>query len=148
MTTRILLLFTLLFTARAALAANWQESGVIFSGKNANALLTQCSRAAPEKVTAQWTPTSAQISILEALLPAFKRTLKQPDAPLEMFYRQYAGFIAGGRKIIYVNFFPKETDPQWRSQAVVVCDGGDRFWGVEFEVVRSRFVKAAFNGVV
>jgi hypothetical protein len=143
---RILLLLTLLFTARAA--ANWQASGVIFSGENANALLRQCSRTAPEKVTSQWTPTSEQISTLETLLPAFKRTLKQLDAPLETFYRQYAGFIAGGRKIIYVNFFPKDTDPQWRSRAVVVCDGGDHFWGVEFEVKRSRFVKAAFNGYV
>jgi hypothetical protein len=148
MTTRILFLLALLFTARAAPSANWQDSGAILSGENAKALLRQCSRIAPEKVTAQWMPTSDQIVRLEALLPAFKRGLKQPDAPLEAFYRQYAGFVAGGRKIVYINFFPKDTDPQWRSRAVMVCDGGERFWGVEFEVDRSRFVNAAFNGHV
>ena len=115
----MLLLLGLLFTARAA--PNWQERGVIFKGENAKALLIQCSRAAPEKVTARWTPTSEQISTLEALLPAFKRRLKQPNAPLEAFYRQYAGFVAGGRKIVYVNFFPKDTDPQWRSRV-------QRYW--------------------
>ncbi len=146
---RILILALLLvLTAQAAPSANWQTYGVMLKGQQAKALLSQCSRAAPQKVTAQWTPSSQQIEQLETKLPVFKQKLKRPTAQLSSFYRQYAGFIAGGRKIIYVNLFPKDTDPQWRSRVLMACDGGEQFWGVEFEVKTGQFVNAAFNGIV
>jgi hypothetical protein len=130
----------------SALDSSWQDNGVILGSDQAKSLLHQCSRAAPEKVTGQWTPSSQQIAQLEVKLPEFKRSLKRPAAQLLSFYRQYAGFVAGGRKIVYVNFFPKDIDPQWRTRAVGVCDGGESFWGVEFEVDTGKFVNAAFNG--
>ena len=143
-----ILIFTLLlaFTAQVAASSSWQTYGVIFTGTQAKDLIHQCSRITPEKVTAQRKPSSDQIAELEAKLPDFKRALKRPSAQLSSFYRQYAGFIAGGRKIVYVNLFPKDIDPQWRTRAVGVCDGGESFWGVEFEVDTGKFVNAAFNG--
>ena len=128
------------------LNSSWQEYGVIFTGTQAKALLRQCSRATPEKITGQWNPSSEQIAELEGKFLDFKRTLKRPVAQLISFYRQYAGFISNGRKIVYVNLFPKNTDTEWKSRAVVVCDGGEQFWGVEFEVETGKFVNAAFNG--
>jgi hypothetical protein len=146
---RILILgFFLLLSVQAASNTNWQAYGVILKGGQSKALLQQCSRAAPEKVSAQWTPTKNQIEQLETKLPAFKQKLKRPAAQLSSFYRQYAGFIAGGRKIIYVNLFPKRIDPDWQSRAVIVCDGGEQFWGIEFEVDTGQLVNAAFNGFV
>jgi hypothetical protein len=143
-----ILSFFLLMSVQAASNTNWQAYGVIFKGQQAKALLRQCSRATPEKVSAQWTPSKEQIDQLELKLPAYKQKLKRPTAQLSSFYRQYAGFIAGGRKIIYVNLFPKRIAPDWQSRAVVVCDGGEQFWGVEFEVDTGQLVNAAFNGFV
>jgi hypothetical protein len=143
-----ILSFFLILTVQAAANTNWQTYGVIFRGEQAKALLQQCSRAELEKVSAQWTPSVQQITQLELKLPAYKQKLGRPTAQLSNFYRQYAGFMAGGRKIIYVNLFPKSTDPKWRSRAAVVCDGGEQFWGVEFEVDTGQFVNPAFNGSV
>jgi hypothetical protein len=143
-----ILSFFLILTVQAAPSPNWQTYGVIFKGQQAKDLLQQCSRATPEKVSAQWTPSVQQITQLEQKFPAYKQKLKRPTAQLSSFYRQYAGFMAGGRKIIYVNLFPKRIDPVWRSRAVIVCDGGEQFWGVEFEVDTWQFVNAAFNGSV
>jgi hypothetical protein len=143
-----ILSFFLILTVQAASNTNWQTYGVILKSGHAKALLSQCSRAAPEKISAQWTPSKDQIEQLESKLPAYKQELKRPMTQLSSFYRQYAGFIAGGRKIIYVNLFPKRIDPDWRSRAVMVCDGGEQFWGVEFEVNTGQFVNPAFNGFV
>jgi hypothetical protein len=148
---RILILgffLSLSLSVQAAPSTNWQSYGVILKGQQAKGLLRQCSRATPEKVTAQWTPSKDQIEQLETKLPAFKQKLKRPAAALTNFYRQYAGFIAGGRKIIYVSLFPKRVPFDWRTQVVLGCDGGESFWGVEFEVDTAQFVNAAFNGVV
>lgn len=142
----LILVFLFVFTAQAAPSLNWQAYGVILKGQQAKALLRQCSRATPEKVSAQWTPSKNQIDQLETKLSTYQKTLKTLNRLRSSFYRQYAGFIAGGRKIVYVNLFPKEPDSYWRSRAVVVCDGGEQFWGVEFEVETGQFVNAAFNG--
>jgi hypothetical protein len=137
----------LLLSVQAGANTSWQAYGVILKGQQAKDLLRQCSRATPEKVTAQWTPSKTQIDQLESKFPAFKRTLKRPKAQLSSFYRYYAGFIAGGRKIIYVDLFPKPS-LAWRSQGMMVCDGGEQYWGVEFEVKTGEFVNVALSGIV
>jgi hypothetical protein len=147
---RILFLaVTLLFAAQAAPTPSWQDSGVILKGEPARALLRLCYR--PElMVSGQWTPSGQQITQLETKLRAQFSTLEffpaKPKGPLEKLYRQYAGFISGGRKIIFVSFFPKDIGMDWRSQAVVVCDGGPSVWSVEFEVNGARFVNARVSG--
>lgn len=144
----LILVFLLVFTAQAAPNLSWQTYGAVLKGQEAKVLLRQCSRATPQRVTAQWTPSKTQIVLLETKLPKFQKTLKPLNGLRSSFYRQYAGFVAAGRKIIYVNLFPSNVDPKWRSRAVVVCDGGEQFWGVEFEIVTERFVNPAFNGKV
>jgi hypothetical protein len=147
---RILFLaVTLLFAAQAAPIPNWQDSGVILKGESARALLRLCYR--PElKVSGQWTPSGQQITQLETKLKAQFSALEffpvKPKGPLERLSRQYAGFVAGGRKIIFVSFFPKDVGMDWRSQAVVICDGGPSVWSVEFEVNIAKFVNAAVSG--
>jgi hypothetical protein len=37
-------------------------------------------------------------------------------------------------------------DVQWMSAPVVVCDGGDSFWGLSFDVDAKTFSAPAFNG--
>jgi hypothetical protein len=137
----------LLLSVEAVASTNWQTYGAILKGAQAKALLQQCSRATPEKVSAQWTPSKTQIDQLESKFPAFKRTLKRPKAQLSSFYRYYAGFIAGGRKIIYVDLFPKAS-LAWRSRGEMICDGGEHYWGVEFEIKTREFVNVALSGPV
>jgi hypothetical protein len=35
---------------------------------------------------------------------------------------------------------------EWRSQLVLVCDGGIGFWGVEFDTASNTFSHIAYNG--
>jgi hypothetical protein len=71
--------------------------------------------------------------------------------------RQYAGFISSGRKIIYVNALPRrDTESQmpdeppedWKHKALVMCDGGPQFFGVEYDPQTKAFSNFAFNGVL
>jgi hypothetical protein len=68
-------------------------------------------------------------------------------------YRQYIGVISHGKKLIYLNAFDKSilTDSaehrDWRTKALIICDGGDAFWGVEFDPADNTFHNLQFNGV-
>ncbi len=133
--------------------------GAVLQGAAADKLLSQCSRPAPEHVEGQWVPSSDQLHDLEMRLPqALEEALakrKGNNAEASHIARQYAGFIAAGRKIIYVNAFTqRETEPpfpgrdpaDWRHDAMIVCDGGAVFFGVEYDPETHTFSHFAFNG--
>src|SRR5262249_48262706 len=121
------------------------ETRTILAGDAALALAHQCSRVSPGPVQGQWTPSPAQIDDLEGrlilLLSQQRETCgKSPSAGV--YYRQYAGFIVGGRRVIYVNGVSESAvhesdDPErpfdWRTQAMSVCDGGTITFGVEYD---------------
>ena len=69
---------------------------------------------------------------------------------LSRTHRQYVGIISGAKKLIYLNALLAETrdprEPDWRFTAVMVCDGGDAFWGVEFDPIDNTFHNLGFNG--
>jgi hypothetical protein len=145
---RILILVMMLFTAQAAPTASWQTKGVILTGQAARTLSRLCYRG-ELKVSAQWTPSSEQITQLETkLLTEFLTSKNLPKKrPLEHLHRQYAGFVSMGRKIIFVNLFPDDiTGIDWRSGAVLMCDGGPSFWSMEYEVNTKKFVNAVASG--
>jgi hypothetical protein len=72
------------------------------------------------------------------------------------YYRQYAGFVIGGRRVIYVNGVAdsavRSTNPNqpfdWRTQAVQICDGGTVTFGVEYDPQTRQFSNFAFNGAL
>jgi len=138
--------------------------GTIFAGEKARALMHQCSRGSPGPVGGTWTPSEADIAALE---PALAKLLDEqlakrrfPGSAAE-YYRQYGGLVIAGRRMIYVNGFhkyliarrgnsgellpPAET---WRSQAVMICDGGPIVFGVEYDPATAGFVHFSFNGSV
>lgn len=132
---------------------NWQQKGTILTGPQALDLLRPCSRIGPVNVQRQWTPTSQDIQRLESALRAFHAQLmKRVTDPrfnlsLDAYHRQYAGFVSGGRSVIYLNLWRTAAPPTWwRDQAALVCDGGPTNWGVEWEVSTGRFLNPAFNG--
>ncbi len=141
------------------------KDGAIFPETKAKELLQQCSRGVPAPVQGTWTPAAAQIAELEARLPgALDDVLaKRGDDRKHArdFLRQYGGFIVGGRKIIYMNAFPRfllgdeksasaerhRRAPDWRSAVEGVCDGGPDFFGVEYDPATKTFSHFEFNGL-
>jgi hypothetical protein len=141
------------------------KDGAIFPEARAKDLLNQCSRAAPGPVEGTWAPSARQIKELEARLPealdnVFAKRGGYKNRSRD-FLRQYAGFIVHGRKIVYMNAFPrwllgeeksffdqrKILPPDWRSKAQGVCDGGPAFFGVEYDPATKTFSHFEFNGL-
>jgi hypothetical protein len=144
----LMLVMTLLFTVQAAPTTNWQTNGAILTDQAARSMSRLCYRG-EIKVSAQWNPSSEQITQLETKLKTEFLTSKSMPKKrlLETLHRQYAGFISEGRKIVFVNFFPDNiTAINWRSEAVLMCDGGPSFWSVEYEVSTKKFVNTVVSG--
>jgi len=126
--------------------------------------LMQCSRVSPGPGEPYWSPTPAQIEELEKRLPSYLRQQKHAGHAdkLPSYLRQYAGFTRKGRKLIYLNAFPTEMVDMlcrsgvkaasgdcrnhWRVEGIFVCDGGDDFWGVEYDPESKMFSGLGFNG--
>jgi hypothetical protein len=116
-----------------------------------------CSRDGPGHVTSGWDPAFSQVRQAEARLPGFVAKNRRPERPLSEYYRQYLGVVIDGKKLIYVNLFPRSlverrefpaaSRDDWRSEFVNVCDGGDDFWGALFDLEKQLFFSPRFNGV-
>ncbi|HTT98915.1 MAG TPA: hypothetical protein VMF58_12760 [Rhizomicrobium sp.] len=172
MTIKSAALAIVLLSASVASAAETSldpKAGTVFSPERAKDLIGQCSRDVPRNVTGTWQPTSDQITDLELrLLAALKAAWPAHAQSNSMssptydhhFVRQYGGLVLNGRKIIYVNAFPSSVvdfdgsnvspavNVDWRSVAIRVCDGGNRFWGAEYDPATKKFDHFAFNGAV
>ena len=140
--------------AEAALPAD----AAILDGAAVRDILRQCSRAAPAAGEGSWQPAPSDIAALEAALAAGLAAQRRPGpdwsrAP-EGWKRQYVGILRGGRRFIYGNFVPSSAGAagsqpsRWRSEVIMVCDGGPAFFGVEYDVAARRFTHFAFNGSV
>ncbi len=126
-----------------------------------DALLRQCSRRVPVVGAGAWSPDAATIAHLErALFPVLQRALDRRVPPgeklfAEDYYRQYAGVIVGGRRVVYVNGFHREhlalaawtpaRAPDWRRIAVNVCDGGAGYFGAVYDPAAQRVESLDFN---
>ena len=152
----LIAIFLVAGLAAAIAAPVWDaKGGVVFPAEKAKTLLVQCSRGAPQGVTGFWLPRSAQIAQLEKLLPGLleKNLSGQRHPPVQNYMRQYAGIITQNRHLIYVNGFgsyshdPYDRSGKWRTEAQVVCDGGNNFFGVEYDPQTKAFEGLGFNGV-
>lgn len=116
------------------------------------ALMKQCSRGTPKDVSGFWSPSPSQVAAIEQLLPEMLRKsghkLKVSDSN-----RQYIGITVHGKKLIYLNCFDRSVLSEssalrdWQTKAVIICDGGDAFWGVVFDPADNTFHELQFNGV-
>jgi hypothetical protein len=134
------------------------DTRTILTGDAARMLARQCSRISPGPVEEVWTPTDAEVDALENdLLLLVARGLEgagQSPSP-GGYYRQYAGFVIGRKRVIYVNGVdetaiqraPNPDHPfDWRTQAVQICDGGAITFGAEYDPATRQFANFAFNG--
>jgi hypothetical protein len=137
---------------------------VVFPAERAAELLAQCRRWMPGPVQGTWLPDQASLARLEdALGPAFTSAIGKvgfhmpTQHSLDDYYRQYGGFVVGGRRVVCINAFHGQyldfdaqvspLDPfDWRHRAVQVADGGALFFGAEFDVESGMITAIAFNG--
>ena len=133
------------------------DTRAILTADAARALANQCSRAEPGPIGDVWTPTDADIESLEddLLLLVARKLEETGQSPSPGgYYRQYAGYVIGGRRIIYVNGVDESAinnagapNPQdWRTTPVHICDGGPITFGAEYDPRTRAFTNFAFNG--
>ena len=82
--------------------------------------------------------------------PILQDALRQiPGREANDYYRQYAGAVIGGERIVYVNGFfgGKLADAlQWRTKAIGACDGGSNFFGAEYVEGNDTIRNLRFHG--
>jgi hypothetical protein len=98
-----------------------------------------------------WTPALADVTALEAKLPAYLRASykDQSKEPLWKrapgYKRQYFGITYQGARVIYANFFC-DAPASWRTVLVDVDDGGDCYFSVKYDAKRGTFQDLMVNG--
>jgi hypothetical protein len=134
------------------------DTRTVLTGDSARMLTRQCSRVSPGPLEDVWTPSDADIRAMEdELVLLVARELEEAGQSPSPggYYRQYAGFVIGGRRTIYVNGVDESaiqdganTSFDWRTQAVQICDGGPITFGVEYDPATRQFSNFAFNGSI
>jgi hypothetical protein len=129
---------------------------------SAPAGLRQCTRETPRGIVQFWQPTDSLVRALEIPLVALLQQVlprvsigDRPQAALRptAYYRQYVGIVRHGRRLVYVNAFPKPDSlsesiagkDYWKTRPVDVCDGGAYFFGVVYDVETHLFERIDFN---
>jgi hypothetical protein len=146
-------------------------TGAVLAIQNGESTLNQCTRSVPQRVRGFWLPDSATIDSLEARLAPVLSTALRGAAPRGIepstaadFYRQYIGLVhSGGKRTVYVNGFHRQYVAArfhraertvsgdtlgWRTEPISVCDGGSRFFGVEYDPRSKQLGRIRFNGRV
>jgi len=84
-----------------------------------------------------------------------QRDINQVLINRSIYACQIVGYEKDGRKMIHLNFFPKNemttrkpgtTEPYWHFRYVVVCDGGPSFWQIDYDCQTKRFLNFMANG--
>jgi hypothetical protein len=135
------------------------EGRVVLPGAVASGLLNPCTRVAPKPVEGYWLPDDSAIARLETdlrelltnVLPRVRSPEPVPNPAV--YFRQYAGILREGKRLIYVNAFapPNAVGPSplgadfWKAEAFLMCDGGPSYFGVEYDPREGRFARIEFN---
>lgn len=110
-------------------------------------LLHQCSRSTPEGNSAFWVVSEKELLSVEAQLQKeFTKVTKGRLQSLSLYQRQYIGITVGGKKQIYINAFSREKGDDWKTKARIVCDGGEGFWGIVYDLKSKTFLDFQANG--
>jgi hypothetical protein len=99
-------------------------------------------------ITEYWTPTVEDVVRAEPYIASYL-SAKVPElaAKYSTYIRQYTGFQLDGRKRIFVHFLCwAPTAPGWRCSAVVIDDGGDCYFQLEYDVESHECSKLWVNG--
>jgi hypothetical protein len=130
------------------------DKAVILDPSQADSMVRQCSRSAPEKHSGTWQVSEAVVAQLELDLPKLAQLTTDAcckrdgsvSAP-EAYFRQYVGIVVDGKPLVYINAFKSNwSNAPWREKALVMCDGGDDYWGALYDPETRRFLALSING--
>lgn len=101
-----------------------------------------------------WVPTVKEVQTLEKQLDTYLP--QQQDAfdgskiPIEerlpTYKRQYWGVLKNEKRVIFVNFFCNALHYDWTYQEVIVDDGGDCYFQIQYDVETGTFFDLYVNG--
>ncbi|WP_324721562.1 hypothetical protein [Salinimicrobium sp. HB62] len=113
----------------------------------------------------KWTPTGKDLNIVQEVLDKaihnkeFDFLKKPTKQSVEKYYRQYIPYInENGERIIEINAFceilenPPEnrinewTKLDWRTEYVIVDDGGDCYWQITINLDTKKYNNLMVNG--
>jgi hypothetical protein len=107
---------------------------------------TSCRIAAP---ASYWQVNQSDVErIDEALMQYLERQglVKMLRSPLSAYGRQYLGYNRSERRFVYVNAFMRSSSDT-KSMYVRWCDGGNLFWGIEYDMQEKIFTGFEIDGV-
>jgi hypothetical protein len=137
------------------------EYKVILEKSLGNDLIEQCSRSTPEDIDEFYNITNEEIEILEQNFKKIKK-VKSTNCCWEGVYisnlkrygYQYIGVIIDKKKYIYINAFLIESKndfetyyKNWETEPINICDGGNSYWGILFDLKRLKFIQLSVNGI-
>jgi hypothetical protein len=136
-----------------AAAATWSADRAIFTAEAARTKWSCLFRAG----ATPWTPAAGDVDALEQRLPDHlraalprQRPARGGKAPLweraTAYKRQYVGVRRDGRRIVHANFFCDAWKKDWRTEPIVVLDGGDCYFQIEYDVDKASFSNLQING--
>ena len=99
-----------------------------------------------------WAPTKEQVLEAETEIERFLKDKPPVQSPnlwqkLPRYKRQYVGFIIDGHKRIFCNFYCSRLEEPLTCKPVMVADGGDCFFQLEYDVEGEKVEKLQINGV-
>ena len=127
----------------------WDAGGELINGA---VLPTSGNHYVPYSIdgrpTGGWRPSRATIEKAEpVILEYIKDSDQEIFEHLDQYRCQYFGIIVDGRKRIYCNFFwYTENKKDWRTRPIVVMDGGNWYFQLEYDVETDRCLNFAVNG--
>jgi hypothetical protein len=141
------------------LSASWgftadltQEKGVIFSEKETEQFAAKALKG--EILGPYWTPTGAEIKRARLALTTYigrfgKNRSTSLTNELGDYRLQYLGYTDRNEKYVFINGLCKEfwqTNGVWKTEPVVVFDGGDCYFRARYRVLDSKIVRFEVNG--
>jgi hypothetical protein len=132
-----------------AMAAGRSPSPFALKLKAFQSGFRNCSRPTPSGMTSFWQVNEGDVKTIDQALMQYldltaitKRLSKPPSA----YGRQYLGFNRGTRRFIYINAYVKAPKSA-KSTFVRACDGGNKFWGIEYDLQQKLFRDFELNSV-
>jgi hypothetical protein len=101
-----------------------------------------------QQSSAYFEPSEADVTAFEVHLAAFLRASKDKHAravasKLAGYRRQFVGVVVGGRRLIFGNFFCRETPA---TEPVDVDDGGDCYFELFYDPTSHEFSRLYIHG--
>ena len=151
------MVFVFLCCSNDISAKSPQHKAIVVKGANyEGAIFNPTGESA--KASGACDATKKDIAVFEkALIPYLKKTLPKFGPPLRdggknilknlsQYKRQYYCGVRGSQKYIHADFFCDTVGFDWKKERIGVEDGGDCFFGVEYDIKTGKFFNMYVNG--